>query len=95
MYLLCITNLVTSTKNNPYFISQAGRLENKICQIRSQSKWGTMNKYVGSCFLLFVPFFFKFTDQSFFIIQWLYFLCITNLVTCNKNNPYFLLKVAS
>jgi len=30
MYLLCITNLVTSNKNNPCFFAQGCCLENKI-----------------------------------------------------------------
>jgi len=34
--------------NIPYFFSQGGCLENKINKIRSQSKWDTMNKYVGN-----------------------------------------------
>jgi len=42
---------------NILFFAQGGCLENKISQTRSQSKWGTMNKYVGSCSLLFVQFF--------------------------------------
>jgi len=28
--------------------------------------------------------FLNFIDQSFFVIQWVYLLCITNLVTCKK-----------
>jgi len=36
-------------KKQLLFFAQGGCLENKISQIRSQSKWGTMNKYVGSC----------------------------------------------
>ena len=56
MYLLCITNLVTNNKNKLYFLLKVG-LENKLSQIRFQSKWGTMNKYVGSCLLLFCKFF--------------------------------------
>jgi len=54
MYHLCITNLIKSNKNNPYFFAQGGCLENKISEIRSESKWGTMNKYVGNYLLLFV-----------------------------------------
>jgi len=47
----------------PLLFAQGGRLENKISQIRYQSKQGTMKKYVGSCLLFFV-YFLKFIDQS-------------------------------
>jgi len=33
--------------------------------------------------------FLKYTHQSFFVIQWMYLLCIMNLVTSNKNNLIF------
>jgi len=65
------------------FFSQCGCLENKISQIRSRSKWGTMNKYVGSYILLFVHFF-KIHLSIFFchpMVQWMYLLYITNLET--------------
>ena len=39
------------------FFAQGGCLENKISQIRSESKWDTMNKQVENCVLLFVQFF--------------------------------------
>jgi len=45
-----------------------------------------MNKYVGSvCYFLYNIL--KFIDQSFFVIQWVYLLCITNLFTCKKKQP--------
>jgi len=50
-------NLVTSNKNNPYYFAQGGILENKISQIRSQSTWGKLKKYVGNFLLIFVQFF--------------------------------------
>jgi len=56
-YFLLTTNLLTSHKNNPYFLHKVADLKKIMSQIRSQSKWGTMNKYVRSCLLLFVQFF--------------------------------------
>jgi len=56
MYLLCITNLVTSNKKTLICFSM-WLPRKKISQIRSQSKWDTMNKYMVSCFFLFVQFF--------------------------------------
>ena len=45
MFFLCSTNMLTSKKQSLYF-AQRGCLEKKS-QIRSQSKWDKMNKYVG------------------------------------------------
>ena len=44
MYFLCTTNFNISYTNQPLCLKQDGRLEKKIGQIRSQSKWVTMNK---------------------------------------------------
>jgi len=62
------SNLLKSKKKQSLFFAQGDYLLKIISQIRSQSKWGTMDKYVGSSLLLFVHFFLKFTNQSFFFV---------------------------
>jgi len=44
MYLLCNTNLIISYKKQLLLLTLGGWLEEKIGQIRSQSKYGTVNK---------------------------------------------------
>jgi len=44
------------SQKTPLCFSQGGWFEKKKSQIKFQSKWDIMNKYVGSCLLLFVQF---------------------------------------
>jgi len=52
-----VSRLVTGKKKQPLLFAQGGRLENKISQIRSQSKWGHNEQICGELLITFRKFF--------------------------------------
>jgi len=57
MYFLCTLDLIISYTNQSLLLVLGGWLKQKWVKSYLRSKWGTMNKWVRNCILVFVHFF--------------------------------------